>query len=245
MPTRLATAGTRPPAMAPPSRAPTSARQQRRHCGDLAGVSGPTNRHAGAFLDERVDVLLPGNRVGNLPGATALAVIPWAVNSCAITLVSSPRAPLAAQYADAPTRGACSCTLVMLMIRPPWPAARIRRAPRWEQRNGPSRSTESTSRHLSHEHVHERCGQAAAGIVDQRTEAAEPVGQLVAHPGRLRQPGQGPARPPRSGGRCRAPRRRCARRPRVAVPAEVDVETGARPGSVELNQSGCNRPGPG
>ena len=83
------------------------------------------------------------------PGATALTVIPSAASSCAITFVSSPSPPFAAQYADEPTRGACSCTLVMLMIRPPRPAARIRRAARCEHRNGPSRSTASTSRHFA------------------------------------------------------------------------------------------------
>ncbi|CAM5415388.1 hypothetical protein SGRIM128S_04618 [Streptomyces griseomycini] len=80
------------------------------------------------------------------PGATALTVMPCSASSSAITWVSSPRPPLAAQYGAAPTRGWCSWTEVTLTMRPPSPCRIMCRAAFCPHRNGPTRSTSSTSR---------------------------------------------------------------------------------------------------
>src|SRR4051794_3289329 len=83
------------------------------------------------------------------PGATALTRMPCSASSKAITLVSSPRPPFAAQYALEPFSGTCSWTEVTLTIRPPRPPATIRRAASCAHTNAPVRSTSSTWRHLA------------------------------------------------------------------------------------------------
>src|SRR4051794_35218093 len=70
-------------------------------------------------------------------------------SSRARTFVSMPNPALALQYADDPSRGTCSWTLVTLTIRPPSPWRIIVRAARCAQRNGPSRSVATTRRQLS------------------------------------------------------------------------------------------------
>src|SRR3954470_8048736 len=83
------------------------------------------------------------------PGATALTVIPCCASSSAMTFVSSPSPPFAAQYGALPSSGTCSWIDVTLTIRPPRPAAIMRRAAAWPHRNAPVRSTSSTWRHVS------------------------------------------------------------------------------------------------
>ncbi len=65
--------------------------------------------------------------------------MPCSASSIAMTFVSIPRPPLEAQYADAPVRGMCSWTEVILTILPPFPASIIRLAARWAHRKAPER----------------------------------------------------------------------------------------------------------
>src|SRR3954447_25478113 len=83
------------------------------------------------------------------PGATAVTVMPYCASSSAMTFVSRPSPPFAAQYGALPSSGTCSWIDVTFTIRPPRPPAIIRRAATWPHRKAPVRSTSSTWRHVS------------------------------------------------------------------------------------------------
>jgi hypothetical protein len=71
--------------------------------------------------------------------------MPCSVSSIAMTLVRSPRPPLEEQYAEAPVRGMCSWTEVILMILPPFLlASTILLAARKAHRKAPERLVSMT-----------------------------------------------------------------------------------------------------
>lgn len=64
--------------------------------GSLPGIAGASQRYAGASVAPRVLILLAGHGGGDLPGATALAVMPYWLRSSASVLIRPPRPCLAA-----------------------------------------------------------------------------------------------------------------------------------------------------
>jgi hypothetical protein len=102
------------------------------HRGDLVGAPGPPegmpSLGSGSWSS------CPVMRVAICPGATALTRMPCSASSIAATLVNPPMACLEAVYGALPSSGMCSCTELMLMIRPPRPGRSCGWRPPWSTR---------------------------------------------------------------------------------------------------------------
>ena len=78
------------------------------------------------------------------PGAMLLTVMPSGASSTARLRISIFMPPLLAEYGAWFGNGSCSCTELMLMIRPPRFAARHWRTNAWAAKNAPFRLTSIT-----------------------------------------------------------------------------------------------------